>query len=216
MHASHVVVDESDGYMFWRDHDGELFTEETARRFADLRNSDRMPQHRRYVVYRVTDPAAETAEAKIIDLLNEYGSAKFGDEWWPGNSEAWIGEEAGETPRNPPGNDEPSLKGPVSWSITPAMTNETRRKQMPEYEVTERCVEVLAALTEPQFRRIGVILGEPLGRFKGWSEHFTFGPDSDAKSAELCAYLRSLPVPHTEEVTRRWPPDDPDAPPPPG
>ena len=26
------------------------------------------------------------------DLLNEYGDARFGDEWWPTNARAWIGE----------------------------------------------------------------------------------------------------------------------------
>jgi hypothetical protein len=36
-----------------------------------------------------------TNEARTIALLHEYGSAKFGDEWWPGNAEAWIGPEKG-------------------------------------------------------------------------------------------------------------------------
>lgn len=28
---------------------------------------------------------------ELIDLLNEYGDAKFGDEWWPGNADPFIG-----------------------------------------------------------------------------------------------------------------------------
>jgi hypothetical protein len=34
---------------------------------------------------------AEVAE--LYQLLNEYGNAKFGDEWWPGNAAVWIGEQ---------------------------------------------------------------------------------------------------------------------------
>ena len=34
---------------------------------------------------------------RLVELLNEYGHAKFGDEWWPGNAEAWIGKEKAET-----------------------------------------------------------------------------------------------------------------------
>jgi hypothetical protein len=30
--------------------------------------------------------------ARMLALLNEYGDARFGDEWWPGNAGAWIGE----------------------------------------------------------------------------------------------------------------------------
>ncbi len=30
---------------------------------------------------------------ELIDLLNKYGEAKFGDEWWPGNASAWIDKE---------------------------------------------------------------------------------------------------------------------------
>lgn len=32
---------------------------------------------------------------ETIDLLNAYGEAKLGDDWWPGNAGAWIGEEEG-------------------------------------------------------------------------------------------------------------------------
>lgn len=35
---------------------------------------------------------AETAPG-LVTLLNAYGAAKFGDEWWPGNAGEWIGEE---------------------------------------------------------------------------------------------------------------------------
>lgn len=27
----------------------------------------------------------------LVGLLNEYGFGKFGDEWWPGNAEPYIG-----------------------------------------------------------------------------------------------------------------------------
>lgn len=27
---------------------------------------------------------------ELFQLLSEYGHAKFGDEWWPGNAQAWI------------------------------------------------------------------------------------------------------------------------------
>lgn len=44
--------------------------------------------------------AAENSEQPVTDertveLLNEYGAAKFGDEWWPGNAGEWIGREKG-------------------------------------------------------------------------------------------------------------------------
>lgn len=29
---------------------------------------------------------------RVIALLQQYGSAKFGDEWWPSNANAWIGQ----------------------------------------------------------------------------------------------------------------------------
>jgi hypothetical protein len=33
---------------------------------------------------------------RIIELLNEYGEAKFGDEWWPGSPWQWIGRTKGD------------------------------------------------------------------------------------------------------------------------
>jgi hypothetical protein len=27
---------------------------------------------------------------RTVELLNEYGTAKFGDEWWPGNAGGWL------------------------------------------------------------------------------------------------------------------------------
>ena len=35
-------------------------------------------------------------EARTVELLNEYGQAKFGDEWWPGSPWAYIGRERGD------------------------------------------------------------------------------------------------------------------------
>lgn len=31
----------------------------------------------------------------LCELLDAYGRAKFGDEWWPGNARPWLGEEDG-------------------------------------------------------------------------------------------------------------------------
>jgi hypothetical protein len=30
---------------------------------------------------------------RLAELLTDYGIAKFGDEWWPGNAEPWIGKQ---------------------------------------------------------------------------------------------------------------------------
>jgi hypothetical protein len=35
-------------------------------------------------------------EARTVELLNEYGQAKFGDEWWPGSPWAYLGRERGD------------------------------------------------------------------------------------------------------------------------
>jgi len=43
MKASHVVVDGHDGYTFWRGSDGQLFTFETAKAFAEQRNAEMKP-----------------------------------------------------------------------------------------------------------------------------------------------------------------------------
>ncbi|HET9144027.1 hypothetical protein [Actinophytocola sp.] len=32
---------------------------------------------------------------RLIELINEYGVAKFGDAWWPGNAGPWIGDDKG-------------------------------------------------------------------------------------------------------------------------
>jgi hypothetical protein len=36
-----------------------------------------------------------TREERVIQLLNEYGAAKFGDEWWPETAGDWIGQAKG-------------------------------------------------------------------------------------------------------------------------
>jgi hypothetical protein len=45
---------------------------------------------------RATCPAvaADARLRRLVDLLNQYGTAKFGDEWWPGNAAAWLSPEA--------------------------------------------------------------------------------------------------------------------------
>ena len=38
------------------------------------------------------DPAARVRELeRTIELLLAYGTARFGDDWWPGNARHWIG-----------------------------------------------------------------------------------------------------------------------------
>ncbi|MUM03493.1 hypothetical protein B5P44_01645 [Mycobacterium sp. CBMA 213] len=41
-------------------------------------------------------PGDGPADRRLIDLLNAYGVARFGDEWWPGNAGPWIGGVQGE------------------------------------------------------------------------------------------------------------------------
>jgi len=33
---------------------------------------------------------------RTVELLNAYGEAKFGDEWWPGNARAYLTDGRGE------------------------------------------------------------------------------------------------------------------------
>jgi hypothetical protein len=33
---------------------------------------------------------------ELVELLNEYGKARFGDQWWPTNAVGWLGEAKGE------------------------------------------------------------------------------------------------------------------------
>jgi hypothetical protein len=43
-----------------------------------------------------SEPAQDAAQlVRTIELLNAYGAAKFGDEWWPGNAQPWLGEDEG-------------------------------------------------------------------------------------------------------------------------
>jgi hypothetical protein len=30
---------------------------------------------------------------RVIEFLNTYGEAKFGDEWWPGACDSWLSDE---------------------------------------------------------------------------------------------------------------------------
>ena len=41
-------------------------------------------------------PSGTQVLERTIELLNAYGNAKFGDEWWPGNARNWIGEDGRE------------------------------------------------------------------------------------------------------------------------
>lgn len=47
---THIVVDTKDGFVFSRDRYGNLFDEENATRFAEIRNHELPDEHRTYVV----------------------------------------------------------------------------------------------------------------------------------------------------------------------
>jgi hypothetical protein len=51
MHATHVVVDEHDGAMFYKDSHGKLFDEVTAITFTITQNMARNPDHKLFRVY---------------------------------------------------------------------------------------------------------------------------------------------------------------------
>lgn len=53
MAPTHVVVDQRDGYVFWRSADRQLFTHMTAQQFASSRNAElkNPPQH--FTTYKV-------------------------------------------------------------------------------------------------------------------------------------------------------------------
>jgi hypothetical protein len=51
MHATHVVADTHDGTTFWFDDYGTLFDEDSAIRFAQARNDEMKPEHRKYRVF---------------------------------------------------------------------------------------------------------------------------------------------------------------------
>jgi len=55
---THVVVDTRDGYTFARDHRGALFTAETAREMADLRDAELHRDFRTYKVFALTEVPA--------------------------------------------------------------------------------------------------------------------------------------------------------------
>jgi hypothetical protein len=51
MKASHAVIDTHDGYTWVKGADGELFTFDSAARFAATRNAEMKPEHRTYEVF---------------------------------------------------------------------------------------------------------------------------------------------------------------------
>lgn len=53
-YARWVVVDTIDGYMFWQDSTGALFTKESATAFARVRNDERKPQSQTYALFELT------------------------------------------------------------------------------------------------------------------------------------------------------------------
>lgn len=69
MIATHVVVDSRDGYTWWRDINGNLFTEETANAWAKMVNDEMIPEARTYVVRALVGPTEE-------QILKEITSTK--------------------------------------------------------------------------------------------------------------------------------------------
>lgn len=71
---THIVIDVSDGWVFARDHNGKLFTENTAKHFAAARNNEVEDEFRTYVVAAVTPlrsaeylaALAQTADTDMI------------------------------------------------------------------------------------------------------------------------------------------------------
>jgi hypothetical protein len=53
MIPEYLVIDTIDGYTIWRDYDGVFLTEDTASRMADLYNSERKPEVKRWIVAKV-------------------------------------------------------------------------------------------------------------------------------------------------------------------
>lgn len=42
-------------------------------------------------MHATTPPTTDHARAvRLLELVNRYGHAKFGDEWWPGAADAWL------------------------------------------------------------------------------------------------------------------------------
>lgn len=64
----HIAVDTADGYLFGRGSDGQPFTPETARAFADQRNADCKPDRQTYAVYRLAlvQPAPTPGNASHV------------------------------------------------------------------------------------------------------------------------------------------------------
>ncbi|MGA2162923.1 MAG: hypothetical protein ABSH36_00460 [Solirubrobacteraceae bacterium] len=72
------------------------------------------------------------------------------------------------------------------------------------YRYIAECIQVMQMLTETQFRAIEGILDEPLGRFKGWADHFVFSPHSPPVAQALREYLCAQGLPHTSECEEAW------------
>lgn len=74
--------------------------------------------------------------------------------------------------------------------------------------ILEICVEVRSTMTEDQYRAIEDLLARPLGRFKGWPDHyvFTLEPEHFHREKPLTDYLRRQRLPYDCTRTTRWEP----------
>jgi hypothetical protein len=72
------------------------------------------------------------------------------------------------------------------------------------YEAGEITVAIHQEITEDVFRAVGEILGEPLGRFKGWSTLYVFTPKTADACTRLTEYLRRSGVTHSVEIEWHW------------
>jgi hypothetical protein len=62
---------------------------------GDRDSSYRSSDHRDITAALSRDYATSSSTMsvdRVVTLLNQYGAAKFGDEWWPSNADAWIGQ----------------------------------------------------------------------------------------------------------------------------
>lgn len=75
------------------------------------------------------------------------------------------------------------------------------------YDDGDEMIAVNASLTDEQFREVEALLGYPpnwLGRHKGWSNSYAFGPDRPGRAARTLEYLRDRGIPHSYQSEVHW------------
>lgn len=79
MHADAVVVDTTDGYMWWHDREGALFTLDSAQQFADFRNDHNRTEADIYQVFTLATP--ECKDEDHAAMIEENGCCDTCGEW---------------------------------------------------------------------------------------------------------------------------------------